>query len=195
MPYFLLFSYFILLEKVGGKIMSDYKIIIEGILETEETHVMGFERFMKFEDIKKNITEDSKKLDVLLTKDKHVKIEGSRMNIVKGISPDLKYLFSIYGIAVELSDGANNILNEKHGVWAILPPHPSVLKVSLHGSYENLAETWKKTMEFICKNKLAIDTYSSPWEVYVSDDKNNLITEIYVPLILTIDNDLDKIEM
>ncbi len=175
--------------------MSDYKITIEGILETEEIHFMGFFRYIKFEDIQKYTLEDSKKITDLLSN--NITIKGYRMNIIKGISDDFKSFFSIYGIDVELSEGANYILNGKNGVWGIIPAHPSMLKVILCGSYEYLAEAWQKTMHFIQKNKLAIDHYSNPLLVYKSESDNpkKLLTEIYVPLILTIDTNLDYIKL
>ena len=172
--------------------MSDYKITIDGILETEEMHVMGFSKYISFDKIKESSIECSKKLNNFISQG--VVVEGPRISIVKGISEDFKSLFIIHGIMVELSEEANNILNEKDGIWAIIPPLPRVLKVTLTGSYDHLSETWQKTMEFISKNKLAVDKYANAWEVYVSEDKDNLITEIYVPLILTTDNDLDNLE-
>ncbi|MDR0484373.1 MAG: GyrI-like domain-containing protein [Alphaproteobacteria bacterium] len=168
------------------------KISIAGIVETEETHVMGFARNISTDAIKSTYQEDSKKLEKLLQGVNEVK---SHISIIKGISEDFKSMQVVFGAIVELSGEANNILTEDKGVWAVIPPHPTVLKVVLNGSKDHLKEAWNKAFTFIKDNKLIVDMYANAWEVYASSEENNLITEIYIPLIITKDKDLEKLSI
>ncbi|MCL2567274.1 MAG: hypothetical protein FWE18_04180 [Alphaproteobacteria bacterium] len=164
----------------------DYKISIAGIVEIEETHVMGFSNTVPINSVKEKYLENLKRLEKLLVGVEEI---GFNISIIKSYNPLEKNMEVVFGVAAELAEAANNILQEKNGVWAILPPHPTVLKIKLSGERLHLKEAWDKSFTFIADNKLIVDTYANPWEVYIS----NLETEIYIPLIITKDKDLEKL--
>jgi effector-binding domain-containing protein/ribosome-associated toxin RatA of RatAB toxin-antitoxin module len=67
-----------------------------------------------------------------------------------------------------------------------LQPFKSV-KTTLKGDYENLKETWDKTMMYIKTNNLEIDESLPKIETYITDPKNTpnpskWVTELFIPV-------------
>lgn len=67
-------------------------------------------------------------------------------------------------------------------------PNQKVVKTTLKGNQENLAEAWEMTYQYINDNNLKADEEAQPFEVYKTDPQTtenpaNLITEIYIPII------------
>ncbi|MDR0484372.1 MAG: GyrI-like domain-containing protein [Alphaproteobacteria bacterium] len=170
--------------------MSNYKINIEGIVETEDFYLIGYERFTtSHEGMISAMKEDFTKLGAYATK---VKAVAPAVAVYKSFDPETMNAFILNAIPVEPTEETAKecvrILEEK-GIWAVIPPFDAVLKVTLEGSYNHLMEVWTKAYEFIAENELIVDSYASPWESYKVDpsqtggDDSKLITEIFIPLI------------
>ncbi len=169
--------------------MTKYKINIEGIVETEDLYLIGFERYSNMKKLPEIMKEDFKKLGEKTLK---VKLTGTPVTVYKGFDLDSLNTCTLHALPIEPTEESAEtciqILEEK-GVWAVVPPLPTVLKVTLEGSYEHLREAWSKTYEFIKENDLIPDTYASPWESYkvgltdANGEESKLVTEIFVPLI------------
>lgn len=169
--------------------MSKYEITVDGIVETEDLYLIGFERYANLEKLTEIMLEDFKNLG---EHSKKLKLAGSALSVYKGFDLESLNTCTLHALPVEpteeTAEACLEILDKK-GMWAVIPAFPMVLKVTLQGSYEHLKETWSKTYEFIAENDLIVDTYASPWESYkvgcsdVNGDESKLVTEIFVPLI------------
>ncbi len=165
--------------------MANYKIIIDGVVETDELYIIGFERALNIVDLPKISLEDFSKLNSYVKKG--VKPAGSNMTVYKFFNESSGDAYVINALSVIPTEECIEILSEQQGTWAVIPPLYTVLKVTLQGSYDHLMEAWQQAFAFIKENNLICDAYLSPWESYVlmgeQDSKDNYVTEIFIPLI------------
>lgn len=169
--------------------MSNYKINVDGIVETEDLYLIGFERYSNIEKMPELMKADFTKLCDYIEK---VQLTGPSITVYKGFDLDSKNTCTLHALQVEpteeSAEACMQILENK-GIWAVVPPFPAVLKVTLEGSYDHLQEAWHKAYDFIKENELIPDAYASPWESYkvnpadTNGDDSKLVTEIFVPLI------------
>ncbi|MDR2008381.1 MAG: GyrI-like domain-containing protein [Alphaproteobacteria bacterium] len=171
--------------------MSNYKINIDGIVETEDFYLIGYMRFSNMKkDFKDVMTKDYTKLGEYAP---NLKIAAPMVAVYKAMNMETMDVYSLHALPVEPTEETAKecvkVLDEKGGMWAIIPPYEAALKVTLEGSYDNLMEAWGKAYEFIKENELVTDEYASPWESYkvhpgmAAGDDSKLVTEIFIPLI------------
>ncbi|MCL2567275.1 MAG: GyrI-like domain-containing protein [Alphaproteobacteria bacterium] len=171
--------------------MSNYKINIDGIVETEDFYLIGYQRFSNFKkDFHEVMIKDYSKLGEYIAK---VKPAAPMVAVYKAFNMESMDVYTLHAIPVEPTEETAKecvkILEETGGMWAVIPPYEAVLKLTLEGSYDNLMEAWEKAYNFIKENELVADEYASPWESYkvhpglTDGDDSKLITEIFIPLI------------
>lgn len=93
------------------------------------------------------------------------------------------YSTGIFTSGLVITPADSDILNG-------MMPVQKVVKTTLKGNTENLAEAWERTYQYISDNNLQADEEAQPFEVYKTDlqetvNPANLITEIYIPIIDT----------
>lgn len=169
--------------------MSKYEIKVDGIVETEDLYLIGFERYSNMEKLPELMKADFMKLCEYADK---VELTGPAIAVYKGFDLETLNTCTLHALQVEPTEESAatcmQVLDDK-GMWAVLPPFPAVLKVTLTGSYDNLKEAWQTAYKFIEENELIPDTYASPWEAYkvnpadTNGDDSKLVTEIFAPLI------------
>lgn len=169
--------------------MSNYKINVEGIVETEDLYLIGFERYSNVEKMPEVMKADFITLGGYAPK---LELTGPAIVVYKAFDLETNNTCTIHALQVEpteeSADTCMKVLDEK-GMWAVVPPFSDVLKITLEGSYEHLQEAWQKAYDFIKEQDLIADTYASPWESYkvsameTGGDDSKLVTEIFIPLI------------
>lgn len=93
------------------------------------------------------------------------------------------YSTGIFTTGLVITPADSDILNG-------MMPVQKVVKATLKGNTQNLAEAWERTYQYITENNLQADEEAQPFEVYKTDPQiavnpANFITEIYIPIIDT----------